>query len=187
MEIFCARITFFAVSGKKAPAFTVASLATIITSRPQIRPRPGDGARGRCAAPLFVHFVRRVNPQLKKRSARIDQLGDAFPRRQAALLVLRLDGFGAAAQLNRGFLILDFGEQVHHAAGILLEVRRVSLIMVSTTELVKGRSFRNFRAPSAAKVKRQYKLISSGCASRLQGGADNAAQRWKPPVAGKFC
>jgi len=34
-EIFCARITFFAVSGKNAPAFTVASLAMIMTRRPQ--------------------------------------------------------------------------------------------------------------------------------------------------------
>jgi len=31
---------------------------------------------------------------------RIDQLGDAFPRRQAAFLVLRFDGFRAAALLN---------------------------------------------------------------------------------------
>ena len=35
-----ARITFLAVMGKKAPAFTVASLATIIQSRPAMRPIP---------------------------------------------------------------------------------------------------------------------------------------------------
>ena len=35
-----ARITFLAVMGKKAPAFTVASLAMTMTSRPATRPRP---------------------------------------------------------------------------------------------------------------------------------------------------
>ena len=38
--MFCARITFFAVIGKNAPAFTVASFATIITRRPVTRPSP---------------------------------------------------------------------------------------------------------------------------------------------------
>ena len=33
MAMFCARMTFFEVMGKNAPAFTVASLAMIITSR----------------------------------------------------------------------------------------------------------------------------------------------------------
>ena len=42
------------------------------------------------------------------------------------------------------------------------------LILVSTTELVKGGSSVNsFAAPGAA-AKRQYKLISGGCASRTQ-------------------
>ena len=40
MAMFCARITFFAVRGKNAPAFTVASLAMIIMRRPATRPRP---------------------------------------------------------------------------------------------------------------------------------------------------
>ena len=38
--MFWARITFFAVMGKNAPAFTVASLAMIITSRVWIRASP---------------------------------------------------------------------------------------------------------------------------------------------------
>src|SRR5258708_16428285 len=38
--LFRSRITFFAVRGKNAPAFTVASLAIIIARRPQILPRP---------------------------------------------------------------------------------------------------------------------------------------------------
>ena len=36
----CARRTFFAVMGKKAPALTVASLAMIMQSRPETRPSP---------------------------------------------------------------------------------------------------------------------------------------------------
>jgi len=38
--ICCARSTFFAVMGKNAPAFTVASFATIMHSRPATRPMP---------------------------------------------------------------------------------------------------------------------------------------------------
>src|SRR5208283_3366938 len=40
MAMFCARITFFDVIGKNAPAFTVASLAMIITSRVCTRAMP---------------------------------------------------------------------------------------------------------------------------------------------------
>ena len=40
MAIFCARITFFEVMGKNAPAFTVASLAMIMTIRVSIRAIP---------------------------------------------------------------------------------------------------------------------------------------------------
>ena len=40
MAMFCARITFFAVMGKNAPAFTVASFTMSMTSRPCTRARP---------------------------------------------------------------------------------------------------------------------------------------------------
>ena len=40
IAMVCARSTFFAVIGKNAPAFTVASLATIMHRRPLTRPRP---------------------------------------------------------------------------------------------------------------------------------------------------
>ena len=72
----------------------------------------GNRARRRRAAPFLVHFVRGVDSQLKKRSVRIDQLGDALARRQAALFVLRFDGFRAAALVDLGFLILDFRDQI---------------------------------------------------------------------------
>ena len=38
MAMFCARITFLTVIGKNAPAFTVASLAMIMTSRLESAP-----------------------------------------------------------------------------------------------------------------------------------------------------
>ena len=40
MAMFCARITFFAVIGKNAPALTVASLAISMNRRSWMRPRP---------------------------------------------------------------------------------------------------------------------------------------------------
>ena len=106
--------------------------------------------------------MRGVNSQLKKRGARIDQLGNAFARRQAALLVLRFDGFRSAALLNRGFLILDFGEQVHHAARILLEVRRVSVDLGFNNGTRQGLLLQEFSRGIARREKRQYKLISYG-------------------------
>ncbi len=88
--------------------------------------QPRNNAGRRRSAPFLIHLVRGVDSQLEKRGVRIDQPGDAFARRQAALFVLGFDGFGAAALLNFGFLILDLGDQVDHAARILLEVRRVA-------------------------------------------------------------
>ena len=51
----CARSTFFAVMGKNAPAFTVASLATIMHSRPLTRPSPvTTPRRARRHTPLYI-------------------------------------------------------------------------------------------------------------------------------------
>ncbi len=118
---------FFRREREESPGFHRRVVGDDHHQTPADSPEAGDRARGRRAAPLLVHFVRGVNSQLEKRSVRIDQLGDALARGQAALLVLRFDGLRAAALLNRGFLVLDFREQVHHAAGILLEVGRVSV------------------------------------------------------------
>ena len=41
--------------------------------------------------------------------------------------MLRFDGFRAAALVNLLFLILDFGEQIDDAAGILLKVGRIAI------------------------------------------------------------
>src|SRR5205809_7839897 len=47
----CARITFLVVCGKKAPAFTVASLATIMHGTPSTLPMPATTP----AAGIFPH------------------------------------------------------------------------------------------------------------------------------------
>ena len=57
---------FFCCKREEAPAFTVASLAMIITSRPQTRRQSGNRPRRRRAAPFLIHFVRGKNSQLKK-------------------------------------------------------------------------------------------------------------------------
>ena len=56
-------------SGKNAPAFTVASLAMIITSRPATRAEAGHRAGRRRAAPFLVHLVSGVEAQLEERAS----------------------------------------------------------------------------------------------------------------------
>ncbi len=85
----------------------------------------GDRARGRSAAPFLIHFVSGVNPQLEELCLGVDQPGDALARREPAFLVLRFSGFGSSALLQTRLFVFDFGEQVHHATRVLLEIRRV--------------------------------------------------------------
>ena len=77
-----------------------------------------DGPRRGRAAPLFVHLVRGVEPEFEELAPGVDQPSDALARRQASFLVLRLDGLCPAALADPLFLVLDFGQQVHHAAGV---------------------------------------------------------------------
>ena len=120
-------MTFFAVMGKNAPAFTVASFTISMTSRPCTRARPVTTPAGRRAAPLFIHAPRHVRAQLEELGARIDQQRNALARGQAALLVLRLDGLLAAALLDDLFFIADLGDQVGHGLLVALEAGGVGL------------------------------------------------------------
>ncbi len=77
------------VSGHQAPAFTVASFATITAGRPSMRPRPRDYAGGRRLAVVAV--VRDQQADFQEARTRVDQAGNALPRGHFAGLVLAID------------------------------------------------------------------------------------------------
>ena len=54
--------------------------------------------------------------------ARVDKLRDAFAGSQAALFVLRVNRFRAATLADLFLLVLDLGQKLDDAAGILFEV-----------------------------------------------------------------
>ena len=112
MAISCARRIFGMVSGHQAPAFTVASLATITVGRPSTRPMPVmTPAAG--AWPSYLSWATR-SPISRNMAPVIDQFGDALARGQLACLVLLLDLGGAAALAQFLFEILQFRHQPAH-------------------------------------------------------------------------
>ena len=118
---------------------------------------PGYRSGRRRAAPLFVHFVGGENAQLEKLRAGIDQLRDAFARREPAFLVLRFDGFRAAALANLLFFVLDLGEEIDDAAVVFFEVGRLRVDAGfqdgrSHSQTSRRDSHRRAEAPSHAKA-----------------------------------
>ncbi len=99
-----ARSTFLHVIGKNAPAFTVASLAMIMTRRPETVPMPvttpADGAPPHSA--YMFHAAHR--PSSKKSVLGVDEPGDPLAGGEPALLVLAVDGLRAAALPDARFL-----------------------------------------------------------------------------------
>ena len=59
--------------------------------------------------------------------ARVDKLRDAFAGSQAALFVLRVNRFRAATLADLFLLVLDLGQKLDDAAGILFEVWRIAI------------------------------------------------------------
>ena len=101
--IVCARSTFFAVIGKNAPAFTVASLATIMHRRPLTLPSPvttpAPGAPPYSAyIPCAAHSPSSINSVSSSSSRLSRSLTVSRPLR-----VLRFRRLCAAAQPNRVF------------------------------------------------------------------------------------
>ncbi len=97
----CARKTFFAVMGKNAPAFTVASFAMIMHSRPLTRPSPvttpAPGAPPYSAyIPCAAH-----SPSSDELRSFIQQELQPLSRRQPAFAVLRFDRLRSASLANR--------------------------------------------------------------------------------------
>jgi len=82
---------------------------------------------GRSATPFFVHFESGECTQFEKVRAGIDEFGDTFAGGEAAFLVLGFDSFRAAALADEFVLILDLGEEVDDAAGVLLKVRGIAI------------------------------------------------------------
>ena len=93
--------------GKNAPAFTVASFTMSMTSRPCTRPNPVTTPRRRRSTPLLVHAPRHVRTQLEETGSWINQQRNALAGSQTALLMLRLDGLLATAQVNDSFFRTD--------------------------------------------------------------------------------
>ena len=99
IAMFWARITFFEVIGKNAPALTVASLAMIITMRVSIRAIPVITPAAGRAAPFFVHAMGCIETQFKE-SAGIGEERDALACRQSPLGMLVFNGLGTSTFAN---------------------------------------------------------------------------------------
>ena len=113
-----ARSTFLHVMGKKAPALTVASLAMTMTMPAGDEADAGDDAGRRSAAPVAVHIPGGPQAEFKEVGAGVDQAGNAFAGGEPALVVLAVDGLGAAALADRLFFALEWfdllGEFIGH-------------------------------------------------------------------------
>ncbi len=95
-------------------------------------------------------------PKFEELRARIDQLRDAFARREPAFFVLRFDGFCAATLANLFFFVFYFCEEVNDAAVVFFEVGRLRLDAGfqdgrSHSQTSCSDSYRRAEAPSHAK------------------------------------
>src|SRR6185437_7628968 len=84
----------------------------------------GNHAGSRSAAPFFVHAVSSVDAQFEQFRAGIEQPGDALAGGEAAFLVLRFDGLGAATLGDLFFFVAQAGNQFGHGPHVLLEALR---------------------------------------------------------------
>ena len=99
------------------PPLTVASLATITTSRPRDAPMPVTmPAPGRVAVVEAVGGQRR---ELEERRARIEQAVDALADRQLALLAVACVRGWTAAGLRHREPLAQLGDQRGHARRVL--------------------------------------------------------------------
>ena len=87
----------------------------------------GDHARGRRAAPLFVHAPGGVGAEFEELGAGIDQQRNALARGQPSFLVLRLDGLLAAALLDGLFVRSKSSYQFSDGVLVVLEAGRGGL------------------------------------------------------------
>ncbi len=100
------------VSGHQAPAFTVASLATITAGRPSILPRPvTTPAAGRLAV---VSVVGDQQADFEEERAGVEQRRDALARGHLAGAMLLVDARRAAAFAQAVFQLAKLFDQEAH-------------------------------------------------------------------------
>ena len=105
------------------PPLTVASLATISTSRPETRPTPVTmPAAGRL---VVVEIPGRERRQLEERRPRVEQLVDPLADRQLALLAVALEVFRPASLAHRRRPRPQLGHERGHPLLIGAELLRV--------------------------------------------------------------
>ena len=98
-------MTFLVVAGKNAPAFTVASLATIMHGTPSTLPMPVTTPAAGYFAPLLIHFVCGPEFDLEKRRVLVEQMPNPLAHRQASHFPLALmPGLSAAFTQDRFLL-----------------------------------------------------------------------------------
>ena len=100
------------VSGHHAPAFTVASLATITVGRAFDAADSGDHPRGGRLA--FIPVVRDQQANFEEHAPGIDQFAKPLTRGQLAFAVLLFDFPGAAAGPELVFKLVQAGNQRAH-------------------------------------------------------------------------
>ena len=107
------------------PPFTVASLATTMTSRPRTRPmpvtRPGRGRRP------VVQPVRGQGPDLQERRAGVEQPLHALAGEELALLALAAHRLLPAARAGFGEPPLQVRLEPLHVRQVLAELRASGL------------------------------------------------------------
>ena len=105
------------------PPFTVASLQTIMTSRPGDAADAGDeaGAVDR----LAIHAVGGERRQLEERRAGIEQVGDALARQQLSARQMALAGALRPAGGGLGAPRLQFRDERAHASALPSTGRRI--------------------------------------------------------------
>ena len=94
------------VSGHHAPAFTVASLATITDGRPSIRPTPVTTPAPGAWPSYLSNAIRQ--PDFEEQTARVNQFVNPFSRGEFAVAMLLLDFLRAAARAQLVFQVLKF-------------------------------------------------------------------------------
>ena len=115
MAISCARRILVMVSGHQAPAFTVASLATITARAAFDFADAGDHARRGGLAVVLV--VGDEQADFEEQGAGIEQRGNALARRHLPGAMLALDAGRAAAFAQPVFQRLQLADKQSHLRG----------------------------------------------------------------------